>query len=86
MQEKNVQDCEAVDALVSQLMTVVSKQQPSFAVVAFMGALTIYADSIPELRSTIGRMLLLMGGELISSTPLYMAQADCSPPVQTTLQ
>ena len=86
MQEKNDQDCEAVDALVSQLMKVLSSQTPTFAAVALLGTLTIYADSIPELRSTLGRMLLLKGGELISTTPLYMAHIDCAPPSPTTLQ
>lgn len=86
MQEKNDQDCEAVDALVSQLMKVLCTQNPPFAAVALLGALTIYADSFPELRSTLGRMLLLKGGDLISSTPLYMAHVDGAPPFPTTLQ
>jgi|GEM_PF-2821158 hypothetical protein len=75
-----------LDEVVVHLMNAICQQETQIAVAALLGALRMYGDAFPELRTSIGRSLLMTGGSLICADPLYMPQAENHPPIPTTLQ
>ena len=75
-----------LDAVVLHLMNAICQQEAPMAISALIGALRMYGEAYPELRTSIGRSLLVTGGRLICSDPLYIPQTENHPPITTTLQ
>lgn len=83
MKKVNPEEC---DALASKLLDLAKDHEAHIGIGAHIMALRAYGDALPGMRSAIGRALLLMGGEFVSSAPLYIPQAENLPPTSTTLQ
>lgn len=83
MKQVKPEDCEA---LTSQLLDLTSTHEAHIGAGALICAMRAYGDALPGMRSALGRALLLMGGEFVSTAPLYVHQAENHPPAPTTLQ
>ena len=80
MPQVNVKDCEA---LASRLLDVTGLHDAHIGAGALIRALRAYGDARPDLRFALGRALLLMGGEFVSTSAVTDIASTANRPPAT---